>query len=245
MPFSNLRGTDKKLSKDDRRSKKEESPNRSEHFSCHSSVLSPHKAATKQNEKELRAMTDFVDTLWNKQYEKLVAFKRKNCHCRVTQRYQEDASLGKWVDASGSFIAKTHFGLIERDYWTRSGSFGTVQLIKIQHGISNMKSWSSLNKRMAIVSCQKGTKKTRLLGSGLVNSGCFIAKTNFGLIERDYWRTRSGSFGELELLIPYHGISNMKSWSSLNKRMAIVSCQKSTRKTWLLGIGLVTSGEAT
>jgi hypothetical protein len=35
---------------------------------------------------------------WNKQYEKLVAFKRKNGHCIVPQKYQEDASLGKWVD---------------------------------------------------------------------------------------------------------------------------------------------------
>jgi hypothetical protein len=35
---------------------------------------------------------------WNKQYEKLVAFKQKNGHCIVPQRYQADMSLGKWVD---------------------------------------------------------------------------------------------------------------------------------------------------
>jgi hypothetical protein len=35
---------------------------------------------------------------WNKQYEKLVAFKRKNGHCIVPKRNKEDASLGAWVD---------------------------------------------------------------------------------------------------------------------------------------------------
>jgi hypothetical protein len=37
------------------------------------------------------------DKQWNKQYEKLVDFKRKNGNCLVTQRYQEDATLGSWV----------------------------------------------------------------------------------------------------------------------------------------------------
>jgi hypothetical protein len=43
-------------------------------------------------------MTKFVDKKWNKQYEKLVEFKRKHGNCLVPQRYQEDVSLGKWVD---------------------------------------------------------------------------------------------------------------------------------------------------
>jgi hypothetical protein len=34
---------------------------------------------------------------WNKQYEKLVEFKRKNGHCSVPRTYQKDVSLGKWV----------------------------------------------------------------------------------------------------------------------------------------------------
>jgi hypothetical protein len=42
-------------------------------------------------------MTEFVDPQWKKQYEQLVAFKRKHGHCIVPQRYQGDASLGKWV----------------------------------------------------------------------------------------------------------------------------------------------------
>jgi hypothetical protein len=37
------------------------------------------------------------DSRWNKQYEKLVEFKRKNGHCSVPRTYQEDVSLGKWV----------------------------------------------------------------------------------------------------------------------------------------------------
>jgi hypothetical protein len=44
-------------------------------------------------------MTEFVDEqFWNKQYEKLVEFKRKNGHCLVPKKYKEDASLGSWVD---------------------------------------------------------------------------------------------------------------------------------------------------
>jgi uncharacterized protein YbgA (DUF1722 family) len=43
-------------------------------------------------------MTKLVDKKWNKQYEKLVEFKQKNGHCLVPNKYQEDASFGKWVD---------------------------------------------------------------------------------------------------------------------------------------------------
>jgi uncharacterized protein YbgA (DUF1722 family) len=42
-------------------------------------------------------MTEFVDKQWNKQYEKLIEFKRKNGNCLVPRRYQEDMSLGGWV----------------------------------------------------------------------------------------------------------------------------------------------------
>jgi hypothetical protein len=38
-----------------------------------------------------------VETRWNKQFEKLAEFKRKNGHCSVPRTYQEDVSLGKWV----------------------------------------------------------------------------------------------------------------------------------------------------
>jgi hypothetical protein len=55
------------------------------------------------------------------------------------------------------------------------------------------------------------SKKTCLLGSGLVTSvGTSMPITNFDLIERIYW-TRSGSFGKL-LIVIQNGISNMKRW---------------------------------
>jgi uncharacterized protein YbgA (DUF1722 family) len=40
----------------------------------------------------------YYDNVWNKQYEKLVEFRRKNGHCLVPQKHQEDASLGRWVN---------------------------------------------------------------------------------------------------------------------------------------------------
>jgi uncharacterized protein YbgA (DUF1722 family) len=36
-------------------------------------------------------------TKWYNQYEKLVEFKRKNGHCMVPFKYEQDMSLGKWV----------------------------------------------------------------------------------------------------------------------------------------------------
>jgi hypothetical protein len=42
-------------------------------------------------------LTELHDTVWNKQYEQLVEFKRKHANCLVPNRYQEDASLARWV----------------------------------------------------------------------------------------------------------------------------------------------------
>jgi hypothetical protein len=39
------------------------------------------------------------DEGWDQQYEKLVEFKHEKGHCRVPQRYEQDKSLGMWVDA--------------------------------------------------------------------------------------------------------------------------------------------------
>jgi hypothetical protein len=47
-----------------------------------------------------------ISALWNKQYGKLVEFKRKNGHCNVMARYQEDMSLGKWVGTQRGNHAK-------------------------------------------------------------------------------------------------------------------------------------------
>jgi hypothetical protein len=48
-------------------------------------------------------MAEFYDNVWNKHYEKLVEFKRKNGHCLVPRRYQEDVSLGNWAHTQRHF----------------------------------------------------------------------------------------------------------------------------------------------
>jgi uncharacterized protein YbgA (DUF1722 family) len=40
---------------------------------------------------------------WDQQYEKLVEFKRKNGHCMVPNRYQQDKSLGIWVGTQRNY----------------------------------------------------------------------------------------------------------------------------------------------
>jgi hypothetical protein len=45
------------------------------------------------------AQTNYDDKLWHQQCEKLVEFKRINGHCRVPQKFEQDASLGLWVSA--------------------------------------------------------------------------------------------------------------------------------------------------
>jgi hypothetical protein len=40
---------------------------------------------------------DRRDKKWNRQYEQLVEFKRKNGHCMVPSKYEQDKALGKWV----------------------------------------------------------------------------------------------------------------------------------------------------
>jgi hypothetical protein len=44
-------------------------------------------------------MTEISTKKWNKQYEKLAEFKRKNGHCLVPSTYQEDMALENWVNA--------------------------------------------------------------------------------------------------------------------------------------------------
>jgi hypothetical protein len=50
-------------------------------------------------------------TLWNKQYEKLVEFKRKHGNCLVPRSYQEDVSLGNWVNNQRQFHSKNKLRL--------------------------------------------------------------------------------------------------------------------------------------
>jgi hypothetical protein len=42
--------------------------------------------------------TNTNDKLWQQQHEKLVEFKRKKGHCVVPHRYEQDKSLGLWVN---------------------------------------------------------------------------------------------------------------------------------------------------
>jgi hypothetical protein len=46
-----------------------------------------------------RTLTFFKpdDKLWHQQYKKLVEYKRKNGHCKVSYKYKDDKSLGVWV----------------------------------------------------------------------------------------------------------------------------------------------------
>jgi hypothetical protein len=51
-------------------------------------------------------MREFEDKNWNKQYEKLVEFKRKQGNCLVPQKYEEDKSLGRWADTQRQLYSK-------------------------------------------------------------------------------------------------------------------------------------------
>jgi hypothetical protein len=43
------------------------------------------------------------DKSWHQHYEKLVKFKRKNGHCMVPQKYEQDKSLGRWVSTQRKY----------------------------------------------------------------------------------------------------------------------------------------------
>jgi hypothetical protein len=62
----------------------------------------------------------------------------------------------------GTVITMTNFDLIERDVWTKSGSLGKMTWPTTCSGISNVKSWSSLNERMVIVMCHGVMSETSL-----------------------------------------------------------------------------------
>jgi hypothetical protein len=47
------------------------------------------------------------DYQWNMQFEKLVEFQRKNGHFIVPKKYEQDKSLGKWVDAQQLLLTYT------------------------------------------------------------------------------------------------------------------------------------------
>jgi hypothetical protein len=52
---------------------------------------------------------------WHLQYEKLAEFKRKNGHCVVPQKYQEDVFFGKWVSYQRQMHAKNKLRLDRKE----------------------------------------------------------------------------------------------------------------------------------
>jgi DNA-directed RNA polymerase subunit N (RpoN/RPB10) len=61
----------------------------------------------RQDRKEILDELDFVwsvdsagnyDKQWRQQYERLVEFQQKNGHCIVPCRYEQDKSLGQWIN---------------------------------------------------------------------------------------------------------------------------------------------------
>jgi uncharacterized protein YbgA (DUF1722 family) len=82
---------------------------------------------TKRNETK-RAMTELVeDKNWNNHYEKLVEFKRNNGNCLVPRGYQEDMSLGKWVDTQRQFHCKNTIRLDRKDLLNKLGFVWNVE----------------------------------------------------------------------------------------------------------------------
>ena len=55
------------------------------------------------------------DNQWNMTYETLVEFKRKNGHCLVPFRYEQDKSLGDWVVRQRSFCNRQKMRLDRKE----------------------------------------------------------------------------------------------------------------------------------
>jgi hypothetical protein len=115
-----------------------------------------------------------------------------------------------------------------------------------RNGTCTANSLSSFKEPMAIVWCQKETRKMHLLGGGSAHRESIITRTNLDLIEREFW-TKSVLLGKMmastTTTTTSSGTSSVNSWSSLNKREDIAGRHKGTRKTSLLGCGLATSGK--
>jgi hypothetical protein len=67
-----------------------------------------HALALAARSKAFTSMTSMTkkDKLWHQQYEQLLAFKEKNGHSIVPHRYEQDKSLGKWVNSQRQIHAK-------------------------------------------------------------------------------------------------------------------------------------------
>jgi hypothetical protein len=80
-------------------------------------------------------MTDSYDKLWNTKYEQLVEFKRKNGHCRVPRRYQEDVTLGNWVNTQRKSHSENKLRLDRKELLEKLGFIWKVR------GPSTDKTW--------------------------------------------------------------------------------------------------------
>jgi hypothetical protein len=146
---------------------------------------------------------------WKNQYDKLVEFKRKNGHYLLPNKYQEDTSLGNWVHLQRHLHVKNKLQLDGKGLLDDIGFVWRVD--KSTHGISTMKRWSSINAKMAIVSCHKFTRKTRLLGFGLITSAK-ISKCDYKELLDDIgfvWRVEKHAPWEeqYEKLVPGRHVS--------------------------------------
>jgi hypothetical protein len=61
------------------------------------------------------------DKLWYQQCEKLVEFKHEKGHCMVTQRYEQDKSLGHWVRNQRNIYKNNKLRLDRKELLDRIG----------------------------------------------------------------------------------------------------------------------------
>jgi hypothetical protein len=64
---------------------------------------------------KLASPRNINDKLWHQQYEKLVEFKRRNGHCTVPFKYQEDKSLGQWVQTQRICQSNNKLGIDRKE----------------------------------------------------------------------------------------------------------------------------------
>jgi hypothetical protein len=62
-----------------------------------------------------------VNQTWHRQYEKLVAFQRKNGNCLVARGYKENASLGVWVNKQRQLLTNNKLRLDRKDLLNKIG----------------------------------------------------------------------------------------------------------------------------
>ena len=80
-------------------------------------------------------MTELYDKFWNKQYEKLVEFKRKHGNCLVPKKYPEDMSLGVWVAKQRATRVTNKLRLDRKELLDKIGFAWKAQ------GANNDKNW--------------------------------------------------------------------------------------------------------